>query len=65
MHNRVGQQQAAMPEMEGEKDLKQKALQFKEAFFTDLPALSGENLIDYAYKNPYKTLEKISTHEIF
>lgn len=62
--NRVGQQQAAMPEIERETDLKQKALRFKEAFFTEPPASTGEDLTDYAYKDPYETPEEISTHEI-
>lgn len=62
--NRVGQQQAAMPEIEGETDPKQKALRFKEAFFTEPPASMSEDLTAYVYKDPYETPEEISTHEI-
>ena len=62
--NRAGQQQAAMPEIEGETSPKQKALRFKETFFTESPTSTGEDLTNYTYKDAYETLEKISTYEI-
>ena len=45
-------------------DSKQKALRFKEAFFIESLASTCEDLIDYTYKDEYKTPKKIITHEI-
>lgn len=53
-----------MPEIEGETDPIQKALRFRQAFFTEPPESTGEDLIDYAYKDAYETPEEISMEEI-
>lgn len=53
-----------MPEIKEEIDLKQKALQFKEIFFIQPSVSTSKDLTNYTYKNPYKTLEKISTYKI-